>query len=119
MTEINRGRTRAEQPWETHVTEFEDLQPDVRQQVLVLYLETSALDSEVVGWSRYDGAAQTLYMAGDSNEPPYATGLAALQDGWRLLQTSPLLPHASGDEFRTGYLKYEFTFEKLVRLKRT
>jgi hypothetical protein len=53
-------------------------------------------------------------MAGDSSEPPYATGLDALKDGWRLIQASPLLPHASGDEFRLGYLKYEFFFEKLV-----
>lgn len=97
--------------------DIEELQPDIRQQVLVLYLETSALDSKVVGWSRYDGTAQNLYMAGDSDEPPYPTGLAALQDGWRLLQASPLLPHNSGDEFRTGYLKYEFLFEKLLRIK--
>jgi hypothetical protein len=53
-------------------------------------------------------------MAGDSDEPPYATGLDALRDGWRLIQVSPLLPHASGDEFRLGYLKYEFFFEKLL-----
>ena len=85
-----------------------------RQQVLVLYLQTSALDSAVIGWSQYDGTGQNVYMAGDADEPPYATGLAALEHGWRLFQTSPLTPHASGDEFRTGYLKYEFLFEKLV-----
>ena len=47
-------------------------------------------------------------MAGDSEEPPYATGLAALRDGWRLLQMAPLQPHAPGAEFTTAYLKYEF-----------
>lgn len=80
---------------------------------MVLYLATSALDSPVVGWSRYDGTGRDEYMAGDSAEPPYASGLDALRDGWRLFQASPLLPHASGDEFRLGYLKYEFLFEKL------
>jgi hypothetical protein len=88
--------------------------PDMRQQVLVLYLATSALDTAVVGWSFYDGTGRTDSMAGDSDEPPYATGLDALRDGWRLIQVSPLLPHASGDEFRLGYLKYEFFFEKLL-----
>jgi len=88
----------------------------VRQQVLVLYLSTSALDTPVVGWSRYDGTGASDHMAGDSSEPPYATGLDALQDGWRLIQASPLLQHAHGDEFRLGYLKYEFLFEKLVEL---
>ena len=83
--------------------------------MLVLYLQTSALDSAVIGWSNYDGTGQTLHMAGDSDEAPYTTGLAALQDGWRLFQASQLQPHNSGDEYRTGYLKYEFFFEKLVR----
>lgn len=84
-----------------------------RQQVLVLYLETSALDARVVGWSMYDGTGRQRHMAGDADEPPYRSGLAALEDGWRLIQASPLVPHSGGDEFRTGYLKYEFLFEKL------
>jgi hypothetical protein len=87
-----------------------------RQRVLVLYLASSALDAPVVAWANYDGTGQTTPNAGDGDEPPYATGVAALEDGWRLIQASPLLPHAGGDEFRTGYLKYEFFFEKLEEL---
>ena len=87
---------------------------DLRQQVLVLYLQSSALDSPVLAWANYDGSGQTRHMAGDSEEPPYDTGLDALRDGWRLIQASPLINHSAGDEFRTGYLKYEFFFEKLV-----
>ena len=85
-----------------------------RQQVLVLYLATSALDTGVVGWANYDGTGQTFHMAGDSDQPPYRTGLAALLDGWRLIQASPLLSHVPGNEFRTDYLKYEFWFEKII-----
>jgi len=84
-----------------------------RQTVLVLYLSNSALDSAVVGWSRYDGTGQTRHMAGDSEEPPYRTGLDALKDGWRLFQASQLLPHQRGAEFDVSYLKYEFWFEQL------
>ena len=87
-----------------------------RQQVLVLYLRSSALDSGVVAWAVYDGAGRDTHMAGDAEEPPYATGLAALRDGWRLIQASPLSDHAVGNEFRTGYLKYEFFFEKMVEI---
>lgn len=86
----------------------------LRQQVLVLYLSSSALDTPVIAWANYDGTGQTRHTAGDANEPPYKTGLAALEDGWRLIQASPLTPHAPGDEFRTAYLKYEFFFEKLA-----
>lgn len=85
-----------------------------RQQVLVLYLATSALDTAVVGWATYDGTGQSFHMAGDADIPPYRTGLDALLDGWRLIQASPLISHIPGNEFRTDYLKYEFWFEKIV-----
>jgi hypothetical protein len=85
-----------------------------RQQVLVLYLSTSALDTPVVGWANYDGTGQHFHMAGDNDTPPYSTGLDALLDGWRLIQASPLISHLPGNEYRTDYLKYEFFFEKLI-----
>ena len=88
----------------------------LRQQVLVLYLKSSALDTEVIGWANYDGTGETVHMAGDSDDPPYRTGIGALRDGWRLLQATPLTPHVTGDEYRTSYLKYEFFFEKLVNV---
>jgi hypothetical protein len=87
-----------------------------RQQVLVLYLATSALDTGVVGWSNYDGTGESFHMAGDNDQPPYKTGLDALLDGWRLIQASPLISHVPGNEFRTDYLKYEFWFEKIVQV---
>ena len=85
-----------------------------RQKVLVLYLENSALDSRVIGWAVYDGSGAKRHMAGDADEPPYESGLAALIDGWRLIQASQLLPHARGEEFDLAYLKYEFFFEQIV-----
>jgi hypothetical protein len=89
----------------------------VRQQVLVLYLATSALDAAVVGWSTYDGTGATSPTTGDTDEPPYATGVEALRDGWRLIQVSPLLPPYPGHEYDVSFLKHEFFFEKLVSLE--
>jgi len=86
--------------------------------VLVLYLANSALDSPTVAWAVYDGTGETLRMAGDADEVPYATGLAALKDGWRLFQAAQLLPHPRGEEFDLAYLKYEFFFEQLVETAR-
>lgn len=91
----------------------------LHQRVLVLYLASSALDSPVIAWANYDGTGRTTPMAGDAQEPPYRTGVHALRDGWRLFQASQLLPHAEGEEFRTGYLKYEFFFEKLEDVNST
>ncbi len=84
-----------------------------RQKVLVLYLANSSLDASVKAWAIYDGTGKQRHMPGDSQEPPYSNGLAALLDGWRLIQASPLINHSHGEEFRLGYLKYEFFFEKL------
>lgn len=86
----------------------------LRQKILVLYLADSALDAKVIGWSEWDGTGKEEHMAGDAETPPYPNGLAALRDGWRLLQMSPLLPHAPGTELDVSYLKYEYLFEKLV-----
>jgi hypothetical protein len=88
--------------------------PMKRQKVLVLYLADSALDAHVIAWAQYDGTGRTQHMAGDAEEPPYPSGLAALRDGWRLIQMTPMLPHAPGAEFTTAYLKYEFLFEQWV-----
>lgn len=88
----------------------------VRQQILVLYLSTSALDSEVVGWARYDGTGRTSPTTGDSDDPPYRTGVAALMDGWRLIQASPLIPPYPGHEYDVSFLKHEFFFERLMEL---
>jgi hypothetical protein len=85
-----------------------------RQKVLVLFLANSALDSPTVAWAQYDGTGERLHMAGDQDQPPYATGLDALRDGWRLFQASQLLPHARGEELDLAYLKYEFLFEKWI-----
>jgi len=88
--------------------------PELRQQVLVLYLATSALDDRVVGWSVYDGSGATRPTTGDSDEPPYETGLDALKDGWRMIQAAQLLPPQAGHEYDVSFLKHEFFFEKLV-----
>ena len=85
----------------------------LRQKLLILYLANSALDAQVVSWAQYDGTGATDPQPGDADEPPYQSGVDALRDGWRLLQMSPLAPHAAGAEFTTSYLKYEFVFEKL------
>ena len=88
----------------------------MRQQVMVLYTATSAMDTRVVAWSFYDGTGETRHMSGDCDKAPYKTGLDALKDGWRLIQASPLVSHVTGDEFKTDYLKYEFFFEKMVNV---
>jgi hypothetical protein len=86
-----------------------------RQKVLVLYLSMPTLEGSVISWATFDGTGKTLHMTGDSDEPPYSTGLDALLDGWRLFQASQAIPEHPGQEFRTSYLKHEFFFEKIEK----
>lgn len=85
-----------------------------RQQVLILWLASSALDGGVLGWAFHDGSAG----AGPQpvGDPPYVTGVAALEDGWCLLQISPLLPAFPGHEHDTSFLKHELVFQRMVEL---
>ena len=46
-----------------------------RQKVLVLYLKFPSLEAEVISWATFDGTGKKLHMTGDSDEPPYPTGL--------------------------------------------
>ena len=86
-----------------------------RQQILYLWLSEGALDTAVIGWAFFDGAkgaGPTLPEV----EPPYATGLAALEDGWFMQQSpSPYELHP-GAEHSTSYLPNEFIFERSVEL---
>ena len=84
-----------------------------KQDILILYLSNSSLESNVIGWARHYGNKKKIGMPGDNDNPPYERGIEAIHDGWRLFQSSQLEQHAKGDEYRTGYLKYEFFFEKI------
>ena len=89
----------------------------LRQQVLVLYLGNSALDSNVKGWTIYDGTGREAHTTGDSAEAPYKTGMDALLDGWRVIQFPQLIPPYPGQEYITSFQRYEYIFEKLEEIE--
>lgn len=84
-----------------------------RQQVLYLWANGSGLDSGTVGWAFHDGADAAGPAVPDVN-PPYANGVAALRDGWMLLQSAQLAPPLPGEEYVNNYLEYEFVFERRI-----
>jgi len=86
----------------------------LRQQLLFLYLTHPNPTADTIGWSFFDGTAQEQRTTGDAEVPPYPSVLAAMQDGWRVMQVSQQLPPYPGMEHRTSYLPYEFILERLV-----
>lgn len=85
----------------------------VRQQVLYLWANGSGLDSGTIGWAFHDGTAGEGPGLPDAS-PPYPDGVAALRDGWMLLQSAQLIPPTPGEEHVNSYLEYEFVFERRV-----
>ena len=84
------------------------------QQILILYLFDSALDSKVVSWAFYDGTGKETTWPGYPDEPPYETGLDALKDKWHLIQISPVPTRNPGQEIRLNNFRHEFVFEKKI-----
>ena len=53
-------------------------------------------------------------MAGDSDRPPYDSVLAAMKDGWRVIQVPQLLAAPTGQEHQTAFPRFEYVLEKLI-----
>ena len=84
-----------------------------RQQVLYLWLAEGALDTSTIAWSFYDGTSGDG-PALPSDQPPYSTGLAALEDGWFMLQSPAPYMLQPGAEHSTSYLPNEFIFQRTI-----
>jgi len=86
------------------------MNPDThRQQVLFVWTTDSSLLSPIVGWNLHDGTDPDR----DLPEPPAERGVDLLADGWRLIQSSPLV-NRTGDVHVAGVLEYEWIFERIV-----
>ncbi len=88
----------------------------IRQQLLFLYLTHPNPTAQTVGWSFFDGTGRDRRTSGDGDKPPYASVVAAMQDGWRVLQVAQQHPPYPGMEHRTSYLPFEFVLERLIDL---
>ena len=77
----------------------------------MLYLSGSSPDSNVIGWSIYDGTTNDKYTNQEDNEPPYKSGIDAMRDGWRVIKYPTLKEHEVDNIHKTKYLKYELVLE--------
>jgi hypothetical protein len=87
----------------------------VRQQVLQLWLAEAALDTAVIAWAFHDGCeGRGPGLPGDA--PPYGTAVAALCDGWCLLQAPSPQGATAGAEHLAGPLPNEYVFERRIEI---
>jgi hypothetical protein len=91
----------------------------LRQQILILHLQNSDLASKTIAWVLYDGAipaSERQMQAGDAQIPLYSSVLAAMRDGWNVLQLPTLPVSLPGHEHETGYLPFEYVLERKVSI---
>jgi hypothetical protein len=88
----------------------------IRQHILILWLQNGNLASGVCAWSRYLGDSTREPTSGEEEGPPYPSALAALRDGWRVLQYPVAVTATPGQEHRTGFLKHEVVLERHVEV---
>ena len=89
-----------------------DLLSEPRQQVLYLYSKSTNMRSPLASWALYDPTRpQTPTLPSD--EPPYESVLAAVADGWRVVQF-PIAKLYAYEGQDNDYLGYEFVLERFV-----
>lgn len=83
-----------------------------KQLILYLYSKSTNLRSPLGAWALYDPTAPDE-PALPSQDPPYASVLDAVRDGWRIVQfPRPELYNFS--DVKNAYLSFEFILEKIV-----
>jgi hypothetical protein len=83
-----------------------------KQRVLILWTSHPEPGSGVCAWSSYDPERPST--AGDAEAPPYPSVLAAMGDGWRVVQFPRPLPVIPGAEHQLGFLKHEYILERIT-----
>ncbi len=83
-----------------------------RQQVLYLYSKSTNMRSPVASWALYDPTRPQQPVL-PSAEPPYESVLAAVADGWRVVQF-PIAKLYDYEGQDNDYLGFEFVLEKFA-----
>ena len=92
--------------------QLETLLQTPRQQVLYLYSKSTNMRSPVASWALYDPTRPQQPVL-PSAEPPYESVLAAVADGWRVVQF-PIAKLYDYEGQDNDYLGFEFVLEKFA-----
>ena len=97
---------------ETDLRGVTDILGSKKQLILYLYSKSTNLRSPLGGWALYDATATDEPVL-PSQEPPYASVLDAVNDGWRIVQF-PRPELYNFTDVDNAYLTYEFILQKFV-----
>ncbi|MEO2003975.1 MAG: hypothetical protein ABGY41_07725 [Candidatus Poribacteria bacterium] len=107
-----RGKLAAGELTAADLSAVEGLLKTPRQSVLYLYSKSTNMRSGIASWALFDPTAPHEPKLPE-DEPPYASVVAAMADGWRVVQfPTPTLYEYT--ELDNRYLGYEFVLERLT-----
>ena len=89
------------------------------QDILVFFQTTPALDAQVVAWARYEASKGTgLGDLVEESDPPYHNAMAAMRDGWQVIQMSELKHRSPQEGYELGPLPYQIVLSKFNELQK-
>ena len=85
----------------------------VVQDILVFFQTSPALDVEPAAWARYEASKGTgIDDLLEEDEPPYKSALAAMRDGWQVIQMGEMKHRSEVDGYELGPLPYQTVLSK-------
>ena len=110
--ETSRARVAAGEFSQGDLAALEHLLSKPKQKILYLLSRRSDMQAKIVGWQLCDPGMETDPRL-PSSDPPYASVIDAVRDGWRILQFPA--PQSYPFTEQNSYVGYEFVLERFDR----
>ena len=88
------------------------------QDILVLFQTSPALDVTPVAWAWYEASKGTgIDDLVEESEPPYENAMAAMRDGWQVIQMSEYKQRSAEDGYELGPIPYQTVLSRFSELQ--
>lgn len=88
------------------------------QDILVFYQTSPALDVAPVAWARYEASKGTgIDDLVEESEPPYRNAMAAMRDGWQVIQMSEYKQRNEADGYELGPIPYQTVLSRFSEME--
>ena len=83
------------------------------QDILVLFQTSPALDVTPVAWARYEASTGVgIDDLVEESQPPYVNAMAAMRDGWQVIQMSELKERSAEEGYELGPIPYQTVLQR-------
>ena len=88
------------------------------QDILVFYQTSPGLDVTPSAWARYEASKGTgISDLIEEDEPPYRNAMAAMRDGWQVIQMSEYKHRSAEEGYELGPIPYQTVMSRFSELQ--